>query len=289
MTERTYVIVSPVRNEEDFAALTLDSVLAQSVLPAQWVIVDDGSTDRTAEIVATYAARVPWIKLVKRPDRGFYYPGPGVVEVFNFGLASIDCKNWKFLVKLDMDLSFGESYFLELLNRFESKGRLGIASGFTVTKVNGRWIPDRVRPDHPIGATKMYRRECFESSGGLLPVPGWDLADTLSAQMRGWTTEVFYELQLQHYRVTGSRRGANWSRSILQGRFEYGQGYFFLFTLLKALRNSLDTPAVVGSVGRVVGYLWAWLCRDDFLFPKDMRDYLREKQKKALLSFGRSR
>jgi len=282
-----YVVVSPVRNEEEYARHTLISMVEQTLRPVQWVIVDDGSTDQTAAIVRDFATKHDWIKLISLADRGYYFPGTGVVEVFNQGLVAIDSPDWTHVVKLDMDLSFPPTYFELLMQKFKEDPKLGVASGLTVTLVNGVWTPDKVQPDHPVGPSKVYRRACFEAMGGLLPVPGWDLADTLGAQMHAWTTRVFPDLKVNHYRVSGVRRGGAWKRSLLQGSFEYRHGYRFFYTLIKALRNIAQPPKVIGGIGRIVGFILAAWRRDVYLFPADMRAYLRQKQLRILLKFGR--
>lgn len=279
---KKYVIVSPVRNEEDYIRLTLDSVVGQTRRPAQWIIVNDGSTDATASIVEEYARDHPWIKLLTLSDRGYYFPGTGVVNVFNQGFAAIAVSDWGWVVKLDADLSFAPDYFEKLLERFDRNPRLGIASGITHLPLNGGWVKEDVLPDHPVGPSKVYRRECWQMMGGLKPVPGWDLADLLSAQMNGWETAAFDDLVIRHYRLTGTRRSGVWARNFLQGRFEYRHGYAFHYSLLKAARKLFSKPIIVGSTARLAGYLYARIRHDDFLFEEDMRAFLRKKHRDVL-------
>jgi glycosyltransferase involved in cell wall biosynthesis len=278
----SYVIISPVRNEEDYVRLTLDSVAAQSKLPAEWIIVNDGSTDGTAGIVEEFAQRLPWIKLINLTDRGYYFPGTGVVNVFNQGYAAISAKDWDYVVKLDADISFAPDYFENLLQRFAANSRLGIASGITYLPKDGAWIREDVLPDHPVGPSKVYKRQCWEVMGGLKPVPGWDLADLLGAQMNGWETACFDDLIVKHYRLTGSRRKGAWARNFLQGRFEYQHGYAFHYTCLKALYHVLSKPVIIGSLAKICGYLYARINGDEFLFEDDMRAFLRQKHKAVL-------
>lgn len=277
-----YVIVSPVRNEEDYIRLTLDSVTSQTLPPAEWIIVNDGSTDATGAIVEEYIGRFPWIRLITLSDRGFYFPGTGVVNVFNQGYAAISVPDWNWVVKLDADLSFSADYFEKLLSRFDANPRLGIASGITYLPRNGSWIREDVLPDHPVGPSKVYRRECWKMMGGLKPVPGWDLADLLSAQMNGWETACFEDLVIRHYRLTGTRRDGVWARNFLQGRFEYRHGYAFHYSLLKALRRLFSKPVLIGSTAKIAGYSYARIKKDPFLFEDDMRTFLRKKHKQVL-------
>lgn len=277
-----YVVISPVRNEEEYIRLTLDSVVAQTLRPAQWIIVNDGSTDRTADIVREYMAAHPWICLVELSDRGYYFPGTGVVQVFNQGFAAIAVPDWEFVVKLDVDLSFDPDYFERLIERFHSNPKLGMASGLPLLPLQGGWVPEGVLDDHPVGPSKVYRRACFEQSGGLKPVPGWDLADLLAAQMNGWHTACFKDILLKHYRISGVRRGSTWSRAKLQGSFEYRHGYALHYTILKALHHVRDRESAIGAAARISGYLQAWLTRQPHLFDADMRAFLRAKHAQVL-------
>jgi biofilm PGA synthesis N-glycosyltransferase PgaC len=275
---KKYVVISPVRNEEDYIQRTYESVVAQTVRPVQWIIVNDGSTDKTEAMVQAYAAEHAWIKLVTLTDRGFYFPGTGVVNVFNAGLAAVSVAEWDFVVKLDVDLSFEPGYFEELLNRFEKNPKLGMASGVTFLESQGTWVMEPVMEDHPVGPSKVYRRTCFEQIGGLKAVPGWDLADLLAAQMAGWQTMCFRDLMVKHYRPTGTRRDGLWARSVLQGRFEYRHGYAFWYTVLKAVFHLFGSASVVASAGKIYGYIYAVFARDDYIFEEDMRKFLRAKQ-----------
>jgi glycosyltransferase involved in cell wall biosynthesis len=278
-----YIIISPVRNEENYIQRTYESVVAQTLQPAQWVIVNDGSTDKTEAIVQNYVSEHDWIKLITLKDRGFYFPGTGVVNVFNAGMAEVTVQAWDFVVKLDVDLSFESNYFESLLDRFESNPDLGIASGVTFLEQQSAWVMEPVMEDHPVGPSKVYRRTCFNQIDGLKPVPGWDLADLLAAQMAGWQTVCFRDLMIKHYRPTGTRREGLWARSVLQGRFEYRHGYAFWYTFLKAIFHLFGSASLVASGGKIYGYTYAVFARDKYIFEEDMRKFLRDKQRKSFL------
>jgi glycosyltransferase involved in cell wall biosynthesis len=272
-----YVIISPVRNEEEYLKLTLESVIHQTELPAQWILVNDGSTDRTEEIIKEYASIYSWIKLVTLTDRGYYFPGTGVVNVFYKGYEQIDIPDWEYVVKLDVDLEFAPDYFEKVLLRFKDNPQLGIASGCCLLPILGKWVLESVQDDHPVGPSKVYERKCWETMGGLKPVPGWDLADLLSAQMNGYQTACFKDLQIKHYRITGSRRKGVWAPKHLQGRFEYRHGYAFWYTTMKAIKDIFQKPYIIGSIAKIFGYLYAMLKREEYLFDTDMRVFLRKK------------
>lgn len=277
-----YIIISPVRNEEEFIEKTIKSVVNQTKKPQEWIIVDDGSTDRTAEIVTNYVKKFNWIKMVSQEDRGFYFPGTGVVNTFYKGYNNISHLAWDFIVKLDCDLSFEEDYFEKLIHEFEINPKLGIASGLTFIPKNGQMVPEKVQEDHPVGPSKVYRRKCFEDINGLKPIPGWDLADLLSAQMNGWETKCFDDYKIEHYRITGSRRKGITGGKFLLGRFEYRFGYSLGYVCLKSIYKIFDKPLILGGLSILGGYLYSFLIREDRLYDKEMRQYLRKRHRNFL-------
>lgn len=277
-----YIVISPVRNEEEFIEKTINSVVNQTKKPKEWIIVNDGSTDKTAEIVNKYVAKFDWIKMVNQEDRGFYFPGTGVVNTFYKGYDNISYANWDFIVKLDCDLSFEEDYFEKLLYEFEINPKLGIASGLTFIPKNGQMVAEKVQDDHPVGPSKVYKRKCFEDIEGLKPIPGWDLADLLSAQMNGWDTKVFEKFRIEHYRITGSRRKGITGGKYLLGKFEYRFGYSVSYIFLKSIYRIFEKPPILGSISLLSGYLVAFITKEERLYDKDMRKYLRKRHRHYL-------
>lgn len=277
-----YNIISPVRNEEDFVEKTIESVINQTVLPQEWILVNDGSTDRTEEIIKSYVEKYNWIKLITLTDRGYYYPGTGVVEVVKKGFEAISEKNWEYLVKLDCDITVETDYFENILNEFIINPKLGIASGGIYLVEDSKQIQEKSQDDHPWGASKVYRRTCFEEINGWKPIPGWDLADLLSAQMKNWETRCFSEYKILHYRGTGTRRTDITSGRFLLGRFHFRYGYGPFYTLTKSLYHLGENPIILGGVSIFTGYLYAAIRNEDRLFEKDMRRFLRNKQSNYL-------
>ncbi|MDX9942533.1 MAG: glycosyltransferase family A protein [Bacteroidales bacterium] len=282
--KKKYVIVSPVRNEEEHLEKTLNSVLKQSILPVEWVLVDDGSIDNTSGILETYALNHSWIKVIHLADRGYYLPGEGVVNVFYKGYESITIKDYDFLVKLDCDLSFSENYFESLLMEFDDDPKLGIASGRIFNYRKGKLVCEKAQEDHPFGASKMYRKTCFDQIGGLRRIPGWDLADIVSAQINHWHTRCFFNLEVAHYKPGGSRRTGLTKGKFLQGRFQYRFGYTFLYTFLKSIYHLTARPFVISGVGLITGYLYAAIRKEKKYFEPEMISFLRKRQKTFLLS-----
>ncbi len=274
-----YIIISPVRNEEDFVEKTLRSVVNQTVRPQEWIIVNDGSTDKTGEIINNYLEKYSWIRKIDLKDRGYYYPGTGVINVVRSGFDQISKNGWDFVVKLDCDVTIEDDYFEHILNEFSKNPKLGIASG-AIYFANGEKITKEiVQPDIPWGASKIYRQACFKEINGWEPIPGWDLADVLAAQMKGWETRSFDEYKILHYRITGSRRKGLTGGKFLWGRFQYRYGYSPYYIFLKSIYRMGDKPVILSGIGIFSGYLYAAITREKRIYKKEMRKFLRKKQR----------
>lgn len=280
-----YVVVSPVRDEGEYIGLTIESMSSQVTLPVQWIIVNDGSSDNTAEIITAAAAKYPWIKTVHRPNRGFRKSGGGVVEAFDAGLAECDFQNWDFVVKLDGDLTFDREYFRRCFECFQRDPRLGIAGGAIHHAVAGRLVLEECPRFHVRGASKIYRRECWDGLGGLVTAPGWDTIDEVKAQMLGWRTETLQDLVLIHHRFTGAADGS-WRNWVKNGRGSYISGYHPLFMAAKCIRRIVRKPVLVSSAALAYGYCAAWLSGERQVEDRALIRYVRAEQLKRL--FGRS-
>jgi len=277
-----YVIITPARDEELHIRSTIESMLGQTILPVEWVIVNDGSTDGTGKIVDEYAARYPWIRAVHRTNRGFRKAGGGVVDTFNDGYRTLTCKDWDFIVKLDGDLSFEPDYFEKCFGTFDLEPQLGVGGGVMCYIENGTKSFEANPAFHVRGATKIYKRACWDAIGGFWPAPGWDTMDEVKASMLGWTTRSFPDLHLLHHRHTGAADGA-WANWVKNGRANYICGYHPLFMLSKCLYRLGQRPYIVGSAALLYGFLTGYLNRipqvDE---PKTIR-YLRQQQIARLL------
>lgn len=255
MTASSYVIVSPVRNEAESLPQTIAAVVAQTVRPARWVIVNDGSTDRTRSIIDQAARTHAWICAVHRGDRGTRRAGSGVMEAFYDGYQLLPPAGWDFVVKLDGDLVFAPDYFERCLERFATAPRLGIASGLIC--LPGTDTPTAEFQDpafHVRGPAKMYRRACWLEIGGLIRSPGWDTFDLIKANMAGWQTTTFQELAVIHLRPSGGAYGA-WSNWTKNGFANYVVGYHPLFLLAKCARRAVHKPYLLAAAGLLVGFL----------------------------------
>jgi len=277
-----YVIITPVRDEEAYLRYTIESMVQQTIVPAAWIIVNDGSSDKTGEIIDEYAARYSWIHAVHRTNRGFRKAGGGVVDAFNDGYGTLNIKNWDFIVKLDGDLSFDSDYFEKCFSYFQEEPQLGVGGGVMCYIENGQKSFEANPKFHVRGATKIYRRACWDALGGFWPAPGWDTMDEVKASMLGWTTRSFQDLHLLHHRHTGAADGV-WRNLVKNGRANYVCGYHPIFMLVKCVSRLRFRPYLVGSTALMYGFLSGYFQGipqvDD---PRTIR-YLRQQQMARLM------
>lgn len=281
---RKFVAVSPCRNETQFMRRTLDSVVAQSVPPSLWVIVDDGSTDGSADVVREYMDQHDWIRLVPVPDRGHRAVGPGVVRAFRAGLETVPLAEYPYLCKLDLDLDLPPRYFETLLERMEADKRIGTCSGKPYVHRGGRLVSERRGDEMSVGMTKFYRRECYESIGGFVAEVMWDAIDCHKARQLGWRAVSWDhpDLNFEHLRPMGSSQ-----TSIYTGRRRHGYGQYFmgtdpLYFLATAVFRALEPPYILGGISMIQGYFSAWLRGEKQLDDPELRAFIRLYQRRAL-------
>jgi poly-beta-1,6-N-acetyl-D-glucosamine synthase len=268
-----YVIITPVRNEEKYVEETILSVIHQTILPVEFILVDDGSTDGSSAIIDHYVLKYSWIKVYKKP-KGKHRPGPGVVEAFYTGFYHIVYDDWNFVVKLDADLSFEPSYFEFQLKEFKVNAKLGMTSGVTCRPVKGRLVRDKMPEDHVRGAAKMYRRACFDQIGGLSCVLGWDTIDELKAQLAGWETRSFKQLVLIHYKPIGIKQTHLLKKELTVGERQHYLGYHPLFAILRGFYRMLHKPVMIAGFLNLMGFILAyrhWNERIDISLIKHLR------------------
>jgi poly-beta-1,6-N-acetyl-D-glucosamine synthase len=285
MSKQTrYVVITPARDEAKYIPLTIESLAAQTIRPICWVIVNDGSDDETGPIAQEAARCHEWLKVINRADRGFRKAGGGVVDAFYEGYRCIEHDYWDYLVKLDGDLSFASDYFEKCFQHFEADPRLGIAGGTICSSVGGVLEVESKRDPkfHVRGATKIYRRKCWEEIGGLLRAPGWDTMDEVKANMLGWRTSTLADLNVIHHRTTGAAYGT-WNDRVKNGMACYITGYHPLFMLLKCLRRMVEKPYVVGGCGLLVGFIKGYLKRVQQIEDKALVKYFQQQQLNHLL------
>jgi glycosyltransferase involved in cell wall biosynthesis len=277
-----YVVITPVRDEGEFISLLIAPMLKQTILPVEWIIVDDGSTDGTAAIVKQHTEGTEWIRVIQRKNRGFRQAGAGVVEAFYDGYETISRVDWDFVVKLDGDLTFAEDYFENCFDHFRQNPRLGIGGGTLYNLDNDEARIEENPLFHVRGATKIYRRACWEAIGGLLKIPGWDTIDEVKAHMLGWTTQSFPDVRSQHHRLVGEAYGA-WQDSVKCGRGSYIVGYHPLYMLAKCVKRLLTRPVLVGSAGMLWGFVSGYFRRIPQVNDPGLIGYIRSQQLARLL------
>lgn len=265
---------------------TLDTMVSQSIRPARWVIVDDGSTDTTPQILAEYAARHDWIQIVTRTDRGRRSVGPGVIEAFYAGYESINPDDYDYLCKMDLDLRLPPRYFEGLMERMEADPRIATCSGKAyIEGKNGELESERHGDENSIGASKFYRVSRFKELGGFVREVMWDGIDGHRCRMRGWIACSWDdpELRFVHLRPMGSSQ-----QSIFVGRMRHGYGQYYMGTgllwmIATAVYRVTERPYVIGGLY----ILWGWLKAKLQGLPRyeepGFRKFLRHYQWRALV------
>ena len=278
-TQAQYVVVTPARNEQENIAHTIRSMVAQTRRPLRWVIVDDGSTDQTGRIIDEAAREHTWISTLHRPDRGARKQGGGVIETFYDGFALVSAESWDYLVKFDADLSFEPDYFERCLQKFTEDSKLGIGGGMISYEQDGVLICESPGDPafHVRGATKIYRRACWDKLGGLLRAPGWDTIDELKANMLGWSTRTFKDVPLKHHRITGSADGT-WKNQVKFGLSNYITGYHPFFMAMKCLKRCGQRPYLLGAVGLWWGFCNGYLRGVAQVDDPELIRYVRRQQ-----------
>lgn len=260
---------------------TLDSVMMQSVPPALWVVVDDGSTDGSPAVLESYRVRLPYLKVVRLPDRGRRSVGPGVIEAFYAGLKTVALEDFDYICKLDLDLDLPPYYFERLMERMESNPRLGTTSGkpYFIAPGSGKRVAEVCGDEMSVGMTKFYRVQCFREIGGFVRQVMWDGIDCHRCRMLGWVAESVDEeaLRFLHLRPMGSSQQGIWTGRIRSGHGQYFMGtapaYFLASTLFRLPKH----PVLVGSIAMLWGYVSSALRGagryDDVEFRKFLRRY----------------
>lgn len=286
-----YVVISPVRNEAQYINLTLQSMVNQTVKPSEWVIVNDASTDETADIVASYAQDHNWLKLitkerrVKAADR---QRGRGVIDTFYFGRDKLTVQDYSFIIKLDGDVAFEPNYFEFLLDKFAENSRLGIAGGGLYEQKNGEDWTLVSAPDHVGGPAKMYRRSCIESIGGIVPALGWDGFDEWQALALGWDVRSFDQLKIFHHRIMGNATGSLKSK-IEQGYGAHCMGYHPLYTVVRGLGHISTPPYLLGGLAMIVAHFVAWSQGQPQLPAPSIKRFIQQTQLKQLAGLIRGK
>jgi glycosyltransferase involved in cell wall biosynthesis len=285
MTLPAYVLITPARNEAEYIELTLKSVVAQTVLPLKWVIVSDGSTDGTDDIVNKYSAGRPWIELIRMPEREERHFA-GKVHAFNAGYARVAELKYDVIGNLDGDVSFDEQYFDFLLRKFTENPRLGVA-GTPFREGSFQYDYRFTSIEHVSGQCQLFRRACFEEIGGYVPrkIGGVDLVAVTTARMKGWQTRTFVEKPYTHQRQMGTATASFWKAPFKVGRADYILGSHPLWEFARSIYQTTRPPVLVGGGLRFAGFLWAMLSLKEKQVPADFVQFRRKEQMRRLWKF----
>ncbi|HTT18297.1 MAG TPA: glycosyltransferase [Candidatus Sulfotelmatobacter sp.] len=281
-----YALITPARNEAQFIELTIKSVVAQIILPAKWVIVSDGSTDGTDDIVSAYAKDHSWIELLRMPERTERHFA-GKVHAFNAGYLRLRDIPYDVIASLDADISFDSEYFAYLLGKLNESPRLGLVG--TPFKDGPDPIYDYrfVNVEHVSGACQVFRRQCFEAIGGYRAVKGGgiDYLAVVTARMKGWQTRTFTDKISYHHRVMGTAE-----HGLFQARFRYGVkdyvlGNHPLWQLFRSFYQMTKRPLFIGGAALLSGFMWGAVTGVRRQVSPELIDFVRREQMDRLKRF----
>lgn len=281
-----YVLITPARNEEKFITLTLESVINQTALPLRWVIISDGSTDKTDEIVTKYCQEYDFIKLIKRnspSNRNF----ASKVYAIKEGYDSIKDLNFSFVGFSDADMSCEANFYESLIKKMLNNPQQGIGGAVVFEKKQDEWIAVKASYDWSVSGTmQMFRRKCYEQIGGYQPLEkgGVDASAEIMARMYGWEVRTFEDLKLFHFRIMGSNKGNSLKFNFHRGTMEYSIGYHPLFQIARFFSRIPHPPFFLASLMRTVGYFYAMIKCDSINLPQEVIKYFRTEQISRLFS-----
>ena len=269
-----YYIVIPAYNEEAFIALTLQSLVSQTLLPKKVVVVNDNSTDKTAEIILAFAKENPFITLVNKTSEAIHLPGSKVIQAFHKGFETLD-NNYDIIVKLDADLILPNNYFERISSTFEKDAEVAMVGGFAYIEKNGDWILENLTDkDHIRGAFKAYRKTFFEQMGNLKPAMGWDTVDELLAKFYGWKVITDSSLIVKHLKPTG----ANYNKTARykQGEAFYTLGYGFFITAIASAKLAMMKKKPFLFLDYIQGFWKAKMANTPLLVTDEQAKFIRK-------------
>lgn len=281
----TYVLLTPARNEEAFIEKTIQSVISQTVLPEKWIIVSDGSTDRTDEIVKVYASKFHFIKLL-RVERNQSWSFSSKVHALRLAYEKLKGHGYEFLGILDADVSFGCDYFERLIAHFRQNERLGIGGGMILELQGNTFQRLRYNLDSVAGAVQFFRRQCYVEIGGYMELRngGIDAVAEVMARMRGWQVGSVQDLDVYHHRRIGMTNATLFRSRLNTGIQENLIGNHPLFVVFKCIHRFMEKPYVLGGLLMLAGYCWSLVLRDVRPVPVEVVQYVRKEQKQRMYS-----
>ena len=283
---RRYCLITPCRDEAKFGARTLASVAAQTVPPAKWVVVDDGSTDQTPQLLAEWAEKLPYLQVITRADRGDRKLGGGVIDAFYEGYAAVDPADFDYVCKLDLDLELPPTYFERLMERMEADPRLATVSGKPYFPTDdGKMVSEMCGDENSVGMTKFYRVEAFEQVGGFVRELMWDGIDGHECRRHGWKAASVDgpDLRFTHLRPMGTSHKNWWTGRVRHGRGQWFMGTAPLYMVASAVYRMTRPPIVIGGLAMLWGYFGAMLAGAPRYGGPEFRRFLRRFQRDCLV------
>lgn len=275
-----YYIVIPAHNEEAFISLTLQSLISQTLLPKKVVVVNDNSTDKTAEIVLAFAKENPFITLVNKTSSAIHLPGSKVIQAFNAGLETLD-DGYDIMMKADADLVFPDNYFETIVKHFQSDNKTGMVGGFCYIEKNGQWVLENLTDkDHIRGALKAYRKETFKQIGGLKAQMGWDTVDELLCKFYNWKVITDPSLHVKHLKPTG----ANYNKTARykQGEAFYTLGYGFAITAIASAKLAMMKKKPLLFLDYIKGFWKAKAAKTPLMVTQEQAKFIRNYRLKKM-------
>jgi biofilm PGA synthesis N-glycosyltransferase PgaC len=278
----TYVLITPARNEEAYIERTIQAVVSQTARPRKWVIISDGSTDRTDEIVKKYLPEHPWIELIRMPEHQDRHFAAKVI-CFNAGYEIVKNTAYDIVGSLDADITFEPDYFEFLLRKFAEIPQLGVAGTPFVERAS-HYDYRFTNIEHVSGACQMFKRECFEEIGGYTPIKGGgiDWTAVTTARMKGWKTRTYIEKTCLHLRGIGTGSNGRLMTWFKQGRKDYFLGGHPLWQVCRSFYQTTKKPYLIGGSLLLLGFIWSMIMNEERPVPVDLIAFHRREQMQRL-------
>ena len=266
-------VIIPVFNEQDFIKKSVESLIDQTIKPAEVIYVNDNSTDNSKNIIKNLIGKCEWIRVIDHKSFQEHVPGSKVIEAFNFGLKNLETQ-FDIICKFDGDIILPKNYIEKIIEIFNEKEKVGIAGGNLYVQKNGKWIYENIAAKtHVRGPIKAYRAECFNDINALKSSIGWDTVDVLLAQKKGWLIYTDKNLIVKHLKPTGQKYSLH--SKILQGESLYKMRFGFILSILSLLKSSLNNYSLSRLFFGLIGYCISFLKQKPFIVTDEEGVYIR--------------
>ena len=273
-------VIIPVFNEQDFIKKSVESLIDQTIKPAEVIYVNDNSTDNSKNIIKNLIGKCEWIRVIDHKSFQEHVPGSKVIEAFNFGLKNLETQ-FDIICKFDGDIILPKKYIEKIIEIFNEKEKVGIAGGNLYVQKNGKWIYENIAAKtHVRGPIKAYRAECFNDINALKSSIGWDTVDVLLAQKKGWLIYTDKKLIVKHLKPTGQKYSLH--SKILQGESLYKMRFGFILSILSLLKSSLNNYSLSRLFFGLIGYCVSFLKQKPFIVTDEEGVYIRNFRWKVI-------